>query len=1410
MELDMTENNDMPLVAKTPTIPTISQRDISINGATWTLKFYPEFENILNQYEESLISQVSPYCDDQFSSFRVQFIIGGIPLLFGLYIKEKTIGVYSPRLGRELYLIEQIQQNKSEDPCETLVRSDAYIAFKNYAEEVAALPLHEFPSQHDLVTKKYELPDLINDNFYQELETDIDKKVQGLVKYIDQYKPSFFERVSDYGLDLTARFALMRIHLLKFLAILPSLDHDTSGVEVKRILLETFRRLVSDSTKAKLLRKKGQEAPLPTHIVWALRAGGFVARQIPAEPLAKLVRQSVRFMAKRFIAGETIESAENSFSGLFQTGRDVTLDQLGELVVSEKEADNYCREVLNLIEGFGLHVRKGDKNKAGINRAHVSIKVSALCSDFKPEAPEYTYKLVAPRLKEILIRAKEKDVFINIDAEHYDYRDIVFDVYKRVLLETKELKDYAQTGIVLQAYLRDAYEHLVDIVDLAKERGLRMPIRIVKGAYWDAETVEADAHSFDAPEFLNKEETDLNFRQLIVKIFDFDPHVQLCLASHNFADHCFAQVLREKKYPHIPEIEHQCLHMTYEALSTALAKKGWATRNYVPVGSLIVGMAYLVRRIMENSSQVGVLTIMRSHKKSSRMDNPMTVHLRQKEEWTLVHDKTVGAMTSEFFNITPIRLYVKDQWNIVNEAYQKFSESLKKEEAQNYDNNFVTTGEKVVIHSSSDPSIKVGTIQNASLEDVEKAVSIVEQSYNKGVWSRHFWLTRSSVLLKAADIMLSRRNELSALISYEAGKAIPEAYADVDEAIDFLNYYAREERKITVHSRQMVSRGPIVSITPWNFPLAIPTGMVAGPLVAGNTVILKSAEQTPLVAQEMVNILHEAGVPKDALIHLPGEGETVGAALVNNPKIAGYVFTGSKNVGQIIASQAGKRFYQNDLWNIEFPVKAITEVGGKNAIIVTANAELDETVAGILYSSFAHAGQKCSAASRILVDESVKDRLIERLKEAVADLEVSEAYNFSCSVNPVITLEDKERLQKQVKEAKEEAIKVGGRVIIDRSGEDLPGYCVGPALIEVPSGLAKDDKSYAKRELFGPVVHIIGFKDLEEAVEIFNCTDYGLTGGIYSQSQDDIDFCTAQMECGNLYVNRPNTGARVGIEPFGGFKMSGTGPKAGGKVYIPAFHIHRHDVDEKEMKEESGFHDKVILAGRSGFSPQMRVDRAMIALDLFILHFQTFYQGIHGHKKRLVSKFRKWIKANSYNYITKNHANREIPGQESFSSFEMQGEHALAIMVQEVPHISSFLQVAAAILMGTGVTVLCRSKKSYEWWQGVSNYYYQAGISRENFVVYFPGDEEFERALRHPLVSYCIIDGNKVWVKRVLNSVYDGIESQQRIRNIFTPFDTFNPTDFKRLCGNYVWVRAFAVNTMRHGAPLDLDLDVDV
>lgn len=1368
----------------------------------WKIVFNEDYSASLmdgDVIEKGVIEELSKHFKSTEVNFRKQMSLRSAPYLVGYFFDQKTVRIYSPRLSYELFLIPEVEKliNRSDKLNENLDK------MKKHTEAVASLSSREFPSTYELITKSADLTDLIEDEFYTEVDKESSKVIERLLVYLNSYTPSLFERFSDWGLGLTAQYALLRIHLLKFLAILPSLDHDTEGHEVKRILLESLRRLVSDSRKANRLNLKGQNKALPRSLYIYNRVGFYLCKMIPAKMLAYAVRFKVRFMAKRFIAGETIETAQEALKLLFETGRDVTLDQLGELVVSEKEADHYCNEVIKLIKGFSLHVKKGDKNAAGINRAHVSIKVSALCSDFKPYAPEYTYEHVAPRLKKILLAAKEQDVFINIDAEHYDYRDIVFKVYKRVLLETPELKDFKATGIVLQAYLRDAYIHLNEIIDLARERGIVMPIRIVKGAYWDAETIEADAHGFDAPEFLNKEETDLHFRQLIVNIFEADPHVQLCLASHNFADHSFAVTLREKKYPMTPLIEHQCLHMTYEALSTAMAKMNWVVRNYVPIGSLIVGMAYLVRRIMENSSQVGVLTIMRSHKKQQSLVTPYEVHKKKISDGHLERDKTQTHLTGEFFNVAPIRTYLDDQRSWVESELEKFKSSL----GHYYSNDFLKEDSKTKIACSSDPSICVGEIQFASVDDAKRAVDVVDNSYNEGSWAKSEWSLRASCLLRAANVMVARRNELSSLIVYEAGKAVNEALADVDEAIDFLTFYAREEKRLQKNNSRLESRGAVAVISPWNFPLAIPCGMVVSSLVVGNTVILKSAEQTPLISQVLVDILHSCGVPKDVLIHLPGEGETVGDTLVTSERISSIIFTGSKAVGTLIAFKAHKRIYENKLNGLKYPVRIITEMGGKNAVIVTANAELDETVSGILYSAFGHAGQKCSAASRILVDNAVKDRLIERLKEACADIEVGAAFNFKTTVNPVITKEDKDRLISQVAEASKEANEFGGKVHINRSAEELPGFCVGPTIIELPASRSLKSESFATRELFGPVLHVIGFNHLDHALKIYNGTDYALTGGVFSQSQDDIDYLTSKMQSGNIYVNRSITGARVGIEPFGGFKLSGTGPNAGSKSYLSYLHLNpKRDFKSSDVLLEEGSEYSFELSKPSGLRGITRVHRMDKVLSHVLRHFEHLFRGIRGDEKQILTNFHKWLVNNYEEYLNKEHWNQKIPGQLSYDDYKSGRIRSVLISFNKLPDFEMILEAFAAILCGSGLTILCRNNSSYDWWMGIRDILFEHGISKENFNVYFVSDGLLEKTLAHPEIKNVLVDGDEECLRKAIEISYNNYGDHKVMRNFSSKYDTSDINDFKRICRQYVNIRSFAVNTMRHGAPMDVIL----
>lgn len=1375
-----TENN-----LESPVLSTILERA----WGEWKVFFPEEYRENLLSDEQSFNAYVTDLFEhfkkQSFKSFRQQVVVGNTPLLLGIFFEDKEFRFYSPRLGRELFLLEHIDADK--------MNADDYEAFKAHADKVAILTTDQFPSVYDLTTSWYELTDMgcTEIKSLKEAEQGL---VDRLLVHVREHKHGWFEQMSDFALGLTAEYKLLRIHMLKFLAILPNLDHDTKGVEVKRILIESMRRLLQDSSIARIAKKRGEEKALPLYMVLAFTFAKGIASLLPAGILASLIRNSVKVMAKRFIAGENIDEVQHSFDGLFSTNRDVTLDQLGELVVSEKEADLYQDEVLKLIHGLGQYIPKGDKNAAGINRAHVSIKVSALCRDMKPEAFDYSYKMVAPRLRKILLAAKEKDVFINIDAEHYHYRDVVFKIYKKVLLETAELKDYQQTGIVVQAYLRDGAGHLKDIIELAKERGLTMPLRLVKGAYWDAETVEADAHSFNAPEFLNKEETDLHFRQITLEILKNYPHVQLCVASHNYADHCFAEVAREKLYPSHPIVEHQCLHMTYEALSTAMAKMGWPVRNYVPIGGLLVGMAYLVRRIMENSSQVGVLTIMRSHKNNVQLESAYELHTKKKVNDQLLRDQSQAALTSNYFTVAPVRFYLDSQWDLVMKTFEDFKSKL----GQVYQNSFVLSGDEITIKCSSDESIEVGKITFATIDDTKKAIDLSASAFEKGSWSNTEWIVRASVLLKAADMMVAKRNELAALISYEAGKAISEAYGDVDEAVDFLTYYARQERKFGMHAN-VKAKGPIAAITPWNFPLAIPTGMVAAPLVAGNTVILKSAEQTPLIAQVMTDLFHRAGVPQDVLIHLPGMGETVGDTLVNSEEISTIVFTGSKAVGTMIAKKAGSRFYKN-----KFPVKVVTEMGGKNAVVVTANAELDETVAGILQSAFGHAGQKCSAASRILVDQSVKDRLVERLKEACLDIEVGKSFEPSTIVNPVITLEDRDRLRRQASEACEEAKKYGGKVHVDRSSEDLPGYCVGPVLIELPYHRSMDTESFARRELFGPVLHIIGFDGLDQAMALYNGTEYGLTGGIFCQSQDDIDYCKDRMRNGNIYVNRNITGARVGIEPFGGFKHSGTGPKAGSKLYLSAFHHIDHGEAIHTNLEEGS--DTVDFATRPTFSIDRRMEAFQNSVTAIVDSFESLYAGIHGEEKKVLIKFKKWSFNQLKSFIQKEHKNHTIPGQISYNDYQLTVDNITMIASSDIPPLPVLLHVLSALAMGCGMTVMARSNKAYEWWNRIENILVKHEWHNGSFKVYFVNDSEMKESLKNVMISYLIVDGPEELVSQVTDLVSKDQNEREMMVSVKSLYDSPRVEDFKSYCLQYILVRSFAINTMRHGAPLELDL----
>lgn len=433
--------------------------------------------------------------------------------------------------------------------------------------------------------------------------------------------------------------------------------------------------------------------------------------------------------------------------------------------------------------------------------------------------------------------------------------------------------------------------------------------------------------------------------------------------------------------------------------------------------------------------------------------------------------------------------------------------------------------------------------------------------------------------------------------------------------------------------------------------------------------------------------------------------------------------------------------------------------------------------------------------------------MIERLKEAASDLKVGSAFDFETSVNPIISIEDKERLIRQAKEASIEAVQFNGKVVLDRSEFNSNGNCVGPVIIELPYDRAFDKDSFAVRELFGPVIHIVGFDSLDDGIKLFNSTEYALTGGIFSQSQNDIDYILTKIECGNVYVNRTITGARVAIEPFGGFKLSGTGPKAGGKHYLIALHQTKElieNVHSFPLQEGSDFQFELLKPSK--LNVLSRTDRINKFLDILVSAYESYYQGITPGHKETLKEFSKWLGKYFVTFVSKEHKNRIIPGQLSYNDYRLFAEHAVVVATTDRPNIKSLIQVFSGMAIGTGMTILCRNEKAYQFWMRIRDAVLAAGFSKENFDVFHTNTKNLSSALNHPKLSVIIYDGPMEEYKNHVGNYLNDGKLDLRMKLILTAADFVKTSDFYHQLMHFVWVRSMAVNTMRHGAPLDLEI----
>ena len=867
------------------------------------------------------------------------------------------------------------------------------------------------------------------------------------------------------------------------------------------------------------------------------------------------IMKQMEGMARNFICGVDGSDALKTLSALRKQNQAFTVDLLGEATVAEREAERYVQRYRTLINTLADHCDQwralpslDADDRGALPRVNVSIKVSAMYSQLDALAFEESVEAAARRLIPLFELAAERGVFLNLDMEHYAYKGLTYALFKRVL-EEPSLAGYDHAGVVVQAYLRDSEHDLRDLISWSKKWGKRITIRLVKGAYWDYETIHAHQEGWEAPVWLDKADSDAHFEHLSAVMLEHHAYIRSAIGSHNLRSIAVACAAAEHFNVPPNGFEVQCLYGMAEPIKAACAHYGLRVRTYAPVGELIPGMAYLVRRLLENTSNEGWL-------KQGFADDADTAQLlappRALKREGMLREVPAAVSTLDQlkpFSNEPLRDFTFAQ------ARQDFAVALQhvsQRLGQTYPSIIagqeITEGEVLVSLNPSLPSEAVGRALLANVEDAQRAVESAERAWVQ--WSARSVEDRATWLLKLAGAMRVHRDELSSWMVLEVGKTWREADADVAEGIDFCEYYAREALRLgepilmqdlpgELNHLSYISRGVCTVIAPWNFPFAILAGMSVAAAVTGNAVLVKPAEQSMVIAAQFMQLAHRAGIPKDAFQLIFGRGETVGAALVSHPRVQTIAFTGSRAVGLEIYREAG--ITHPDQPGLK---RVICEMGGKNAMIIDNDADLDEAVMGVVQSAFGFAGQKCSACSRVIIVEPLYEEFVERLVDATVSLRVGESRDRSVAFGPVIDEESYQRLSARIAEGHARGQVLTGGII-----DHVEGYMINPTII---AGLNADDP-LATEEHFGPLITIHRASSFDEALDLATRSPYALTGGLFSRSPVNIQKARERYIVGNLYINRTITGAIVGRQPFGGFKMSGGGTKAGGPDYLAQF-----------------------------------------------------------------------------------------------------------------------------------------------------------------------------------------------------------------------------------------------------------------
>jgi RHH-type proline utilization regulon transcriptional repressor/proline dehydrogenase/delta 1-pyrroline-5-carboxylate dehydrogenase len=836
---------------------------------------------------------------------------------------------------------------------------------------------------------------------------------------------------------------------------------------------------------------------------------GRLTKRLGAPAVRAATRQAMRLMGRHFVLGETIEAALARAQPHSSRHRRYSFDMLGEGARTAEDAARYFNSYASAIEAIGHST--GDRSLP--DRPGISVKLSALHPRFEAVSRGRVMTELVPRLIDLARQAKSHDLNFTVDAEEADRLELSLDVIAAAFGDTS-LAGWEGFGLAIQAYQKRASAVIGYVDDLASRLDRRMMVRLVKGAYWDTEIKRAQERGLDGyPVFTRKAMTDLNYLACARQLLALRPRIFPQLATHNALTVATVLELAGGE----DGFEFQRLHGMGEALYAKLAedRPGIACRTYAPVGSHRDLLAYLVRRLLENGANSSFVAL------AADESVPVTALLRRPAA-------IIGSADHAGHPDIPLPrdLYRPQR---ANSRGLEFGERVALDQ--------------LIAAVAAEPLPAAGSIVDATPAEANAAISAARDGFKR--WSRTPAGTRASALERAADLLEHRAARFIALLQREGGKTLDDALSEVREAVDFCRYYAAEGRSQFGDGKAMPGptgesnvlrlrgRGVFVAISPWNFPLAIFLGQVAAALMASNTVVAKPAEQTPLIAAEAVRLLHEAGVPASALHLVQGDGR-IGAALVAHADIAGVVFTGSTEVARAINRTLAAK---------DGPiVPLIAETGGINAMIVDATALPEQVADDVVTSAFRSAGQRCSALRLLFLQDEVADRMIEMIAGAARELVIGDPADPATHIGPVIDAEAKQRLDTHIARMKKDAK-------VHYAGSTPDGNYVAPHIFEL------SDSDQLTEEVFGPVLHVVRYRAdrLDQVLQSIDRSGFGLTLGIHSRIDDMVEAVIDRLSVGNVYVNRNMIGAVVGVQPFGGHGLSGTGPKAGGPHYLARF-----------------------------------------------------------------------------------------------------------------------------------------------------------------------------------------------------------------------------------------------------------------